>query len=139
MARGGDEVAIIAGWLEEVARRGINELPNAPDVTFSGRVKYDMPVGEGLFLGVQAGAHYSGGVFKDAINDPLVSADSYWTFDAAASLFSTGDDWEARVWGKNLGDEEHVVQGLNVLALGYGIRTYSAPRTYGFTLSKRFD
>lgn len=116
-----------------------NELPNAPDVTFSGRVKYDMPVGEGLFLGLQAGAHYSGGVFKDAINDPLVSADSYWTFDAAASLFSTGDDWEARVWGKNLGDEEHVVQGLNVLALGYGNRTYSAPRTYGFTLSKRFD
>ena len=53
--------------------------------------------------------------------------------------FSTSDGWEAKLWGKNLGDEQHVTQGLNVLALGYGNRTYSAPRTYGITISKRFE
>jgi iron complex outermembrane receptor protein len=116
-----------------------NELPNAPEITFSGRVKYEIPLGEALFLGLQVGTHYSDGVFKDAINDPLVAAESYWTFDAAASLFSTADGWDARVWGKNLGDEQHVTQGLNVLALGYGNRYYSAPQTYGISLSKRFE
>jgi iron complex outermembrane receptor protein len=78
-------------------------------------------------------------VFKDAINDPLIVAESYWTFDAAASLFSTADGWEARLWGKNLGDEQHVTQGLSVLALGYGNRYYSTPQTYGISLSKRFE
>jgi iron complex outermembrane receptor protein len=116
-----------------------NELPNAPEITFSGRVKYDIPVGDALFLGLQVGTHYSDDVFKDAINDPIVAADSFWTFDAGASLFSTSDGWEAKLWGKNLGDEQHVTQGLNVLALGYGNRTYSAPRTYGITISKRFE
>lgn len=115
-----------------------NELPNAPDVTFSGRVKYDLPIEDALFLGLQLGAHYSDGVFKDAINDPIVAAESYWTVDASAALFSASDGWEVKAWGKNLGDEQHVVQGLNVLALGYGNRYYSAPRTYGLTLSKRF-
>ena len=65
-----------------------NELPNAPEVTFTGRVKYDIPVGDALFVGLQLGTHYSDGVFKDAINDPIVAAESYWTFDASAALFS---------------------------------------------------
>ncbi len=116
-----------------------NEMPNAPEVTFSGRVKYDVPVGDALFIGLQLGTHYSDGVFKDAINDPIIAADSYWTFDASAALFSAADGWEIKAWGKNLGDEQHETQGLNVLTLGYGNRYFSAPRTYGATVSKHFD
>ena len=47
-------------------------------------------------------------------------------------------DLELAVWGKNLGDEQYLTQGINLAALGYGNRNYNAPRTYGVTLSKRW-
>jgi iron complex outermembrane receptor protein len=116
-----------------------NKLPNASDVTFSATLGYDIPLGDELFLGLTGSTHYASEVFKDALNDPLIAAESYWTFNASAALFSAADGWDIRVWGKNLADEQHETQGLNVLSLGYGNRTYSAPRTYGVTLSKHFD
>jgi iron complex outermembrane receptor protein len=116
-----------------------NELPNAPAVTFSARVGYDIPIGEALFINLQGATHYSDGNFKEATNDPLLVTDSHWLFDASAAVFSASGGWEVRAWGKNLGDEQYAVQGLNVLTLGYGNRYYNAPRTYGVTLSKHFE
>ncbi|MDP3855704.1 TonB-dependent receptor [Phenylobacterium sp.] len=115
-----------------------NELPNAPALTFNGSAQYEVEVSEGWALTLQAGAHYSDEVFKDALNDPVLLQDSYWNFDARAALALTAHDLEIAVWGKNLGDEQHLTQGINLAALGYGNRNYNAPRTYGVTLSKRW-
>lgn len=115
-----------------------NELPNAPALTFNGSAQYEVEVSEGWALTLQAGAHYSDEVFKDALNDPVLLQDSYWNFDARAALALTAQDLEIAVWGKNLGDEQHLTQGINLAALGYGNRNYNAPRTYGVTLSKRW-
>jgi iron complex outermembrane receptor protein len=76
-------------------------------------------------------------MFKDAINDPIIAAESYWTYDARVAIGDMAGDWELSVWGQNLSDEQYVVQGLNS-GLGAGNRTYNAPRTFGVTLSKRF-
>jgi len=83
-------------------------------------------------------ARYSDAVFKDAINDPVIRSESYWLFDARAGLGDANGRWEVAVWGKNLSDNQHVVQGLNASALGFGNRTYNAPRTYGVSGTVRF-
>lgn len=124
--------AVTAGTVPEG-----NRLPNAPEVTFNASGAYDIPLGADWSLQLQGGAKYSDSVFKDAINDPLLVQDSYWSFDGRIGVSSEGG-WSFSLWGKNLSDESHVVQGVNNGALGVGFRTYNAPRTFGVTVAKRW-
>jgi len=114
-----------------------NDLPNAPGVSFNGRAIYEWSVGSGLTARLQAGAQYTQGTFKDALNDPVIASDDHWTFDARAAIGSDSGNWELAIWGQNLTDERYVEQGLNS-GLGAGNRTYNAPRTYGAQVSRRF-
>ena len=115
-----------------------NKLPNAPSFTFNGRARYEFPITSGLKASVLGSARYSDSVFKDAANDPLIKAGSYWLFDARIAVGASDDRWEIALWGKNLTDDQHVAQGLDVASLGFGNRTFNAPRTYGVTGTVRF-
>jgi iron complex outermembrane recepter protein len=115
-----------------------NKLPNAADVTGNLRASYEWSLGGDLTMSIQGGGQYSDAVFKDAINDPVIAGDAYWVYDARVAIGEVGGDWEVALWGQNLSDEQYVVQGLNS-GLGAGNRTYNAPRTFGITLSKRFQ
>jgi iron complex outermembrane recepter protein len=126
------EFAVTAGTVPKG-----NRLPNAPEVTFNASGAYDIPLGADWSLQLQGGAKYSDSVFKDAINDPLLVQDSYWMFDGRIGVSSEGG-WSFSLWGKNLSDEQYVVQGVNNGALGVGFRTYNAPRTFGVTVAKRW-
>lgn len=114
-----------------------NKLPNAPDLTLNLQGRYEWPMMGDWTAAVQAGAHYSDEVFKEALNTPYLSADGYWLFDARASLTSSSG-WELAVWAKNLGDKAYVAQ-ITDNGIGMGYRVFNAPRTYGVTLTKRFD
>jgi iron complex outermembrane receptor protein len=119
-----------------VAPKG-NKLPNAPDTSLNLQGRYEWPVIGDWTAALQVGAHYSSKVFKEALNTPYLSAGSYWLVDARASVASK-DGWELAVWAKNLGDEHYVAQATDD-GLGMGYRVFNAPRTYGATLTKRFD
>jgi iron complex outermembrane receptor protein len=114
-----------------------NELPNAPELSFTGSAKYEWSIG-GFDASAQAGAAYTDDVFKDANNDPIVASGAHWLYDARATLGPADGPWEVAVWGENLSDEQYVVQGLNVASLGFGNRIFNAPRTYGVTLTWRW-
>ena len=114
-----------------------NKLPNAPELSFTGSARYEWSIG-GFDASVQAGAAYTDDVFKDANNDPVVASEAHWLYDARATLGPADGPWEVAVWGENLSDEQYVVQGLNVASLGFGNRTFNAPRTYGVTLTWRW-
>jgi iron complex outermembrane recepter protein len=116
-----------------------NRLANAPELTFNGLARYEFPLLATNRLGaLQVDAHYSDDTFKEATNDPLIASDAYWIFNARAALMPAARNWEIAVWGRNLGDERYVVQGLNVGAFYFGNRNYNAPRTYGVEFSWRF-
>jgi iron complex outermembrane recepter protein len=114
-----------------------NKLPNAPEVTLNFQARYEWTVAGDWTAAVQAGAHYSDKVFKEALNQAYLSADSYWIVDARASVASASG-WELAVWAKNLTDERYVAQATDN-GIGMGYRIFNAPRTYGVTLTKRFD
>ncbi len=114
-----------------------NKLPNAPDASVNLQGRYEWAVRGNWTAAVQMGAHYSSKVFKEALNTHYLSADSYWLVDARASVASK-DGWELALWAKNLGDERYVTQATDD-GLGMGYRVFNAPRTYGATLTKRFD
>jgi iron complex outermembrane receptor protein len=114
-----------------------NKLPNAPDVTVNLQARYEWEVAGGWTAAVQGGAHYSDEVFKDALNVAYLSADDYWIADARASIASPSG-WEVAVWAKNLDDKRYVTQATDN-GIGMGYRIFNAPRTYGVTVSKRFD
>lgn len=115
-----------------------NKLPNAPDFTFTGRARYEFPVTSGIDFALSGAARYGGDAFKDATNNPVIRGESYWLLDARVALEASNDSWEVALWGRNLSDNRHVVQGLDVGALGFGNRNYNAPRTYGVTGTVRF-
>ncbi len=115
-----------------------NEIPNAPGLSFNARAIYEWNLGPNLVARAQVGADYADEVFKDAINDPIIAAGSYWLFDARLSLGSVSGNWDVALWGANLTDEQYVVQGLNS-GLGAGNRNYNAPQTYGVSVSRRFN
>ena len=50
-------------------------------------------------------------MFKDAINDPVIAADSYVLVNARLALFNAARSWEVALWGKNLSDEQYVAAG----------------------------
>ncbi|MGA0604028.1 TonB-dependent receptor [Caulobacter sp. KR2-114] len=116
-----------------------NRLPNAPSVSFSGSARYEWPIlGGRLHAAVQGEAHYSGAVFKDAGNDPLIAAGDYWLFNARVAVSSPSAKWELALWGKNLADTRYEVQGTDLASLGIVNRNYNAPRTFGVELSYRY-
>jgi iron complex outermembrane receptor protein len=114
-----------------------NELPNAPDLTLGALARYEADFTATLGASIQVDGSYSDSVFKDAINDPVIAADSYVLVNARLSLFNAARSWEVALWGKNLSDEQYVAQGLNT-GLGAGNRNYNAPRTYGASFTYRW-
>ena len=42
------------------------------------------------------------------------------------------------LWGKNLGDEEYVVQGVDFGALDFATQSFGAPLTAGFEVAFRY-
>jgi iron complex outermembrane receptor protein len=113
------------------------ELPNAPDLTLGALARYEADFPAALGGAIQIDGSYSASAFKDAINDPVIAQDAYVLVNARVALFNAARSWEVALWGKNLGDEQYVAQGLNT-GLGAGNRNYNAPRTYGASFTYRW-
>ncbi len=114
-----------------------NQLPNAPDKSFSIDLRYRTQVAGNWSLELAVDSRYQDDVNLDALNDPFLTSESFTITNARLSLYR-GDDLDISLWGKNVTDEEYVLQGLNQLAFGNGYRVYGPPRTLGISLSKKF-
>jgi iron complex outermembrane recepter protein len=115
-----------------------NELPNSPELTWMGKVRYELPVLGRWLAAAQADAHYSDATFKEATNDPWIKSDAYTVINSRLSVLSAERTWEFALWGRNLTDELYVSQGLDIATFALGNRNYNAPRTFGAELSWNF-
>ena len=131
------ELGSFVGPTGSAIARG-NELPNSPSTTFNALARYEFGVWQTVQSALQLDTHYSASTFKEATNDRLLAASSYWLLNARVALFGEDRVWEVAGWGRNLTDEIYVVQGLNVGTFFIGNRNYNAPRTYGVEVSYYF-
>jgi iron complex outermembrane receptor protein len=115
-----------------------NALPDAPELSMSIDLRYRRALSTSQSVEIALDSRYQASVFRDALNDPLLESESFVVSNARATWY-LDDTLEFSLWGKNLGDEEYVTQGVNQLAFGNGFRVYGPPRTYGLSFTKYFD
>ncbi|MDH3639206.1 MAG: TonB-dependent receptor, partial [Gammaproteobacteria bacterium] len=128
------------GWLDtenQDPRFAGLELPNAPELTFNGLVRYEIPLRNGIMLAPSVDFTFTDEMFKTIDNKPLLRSDSFWISNARLTA-TLSEKWEFMVWVKNLGDIEYIVEAFDQEATGQMIYNYNLPRTYGISVSRRW-
>ena len=129
------------GWLDtenKDPRFDGLDLPNAPRVSFSNVISYKRRLSNDWTIAPVFYASYQDEAFKTLENQPLLKAENYWLVNARLAL-QKNNRWEIALWGNNLTDEEYIVEAFDQAGAGVLIYNYGMPRTYGVSLSYRWD
>ena len=115
-----------------------NDIPMSPEVTFNGLVQYDVPLSDLGTVTLQLDFNYQDKVFFDAFNNPLLSEDDYWIWNARVAWTSADDKWEVAAFGRNLGDEEYMVYAFDLSFFGFNEEMIGTPRFFGVDATFRY-
>jgi iron complex outermembrane receptor protein len=131
-----------ATWLDsEVEENGSGAatfdgrpLSYAPEFSGTFDAVYEFPLSATLTGRMQGNLKYVGSYFLRPEALPIDREDGYTVFDAQLAVGA--DNWEAILWGRNLGDEQYLVDGQ----AGFGSNRYSLgmTRTYGLSVTISF-
>ncbi|MBM5812256.1 MAG: TonB-dependent receptor [Gammaproteobacteria bacterium] len=113
-----------------------SELPNSPEMTLNGLIRYQWPLTGNLTAEMQLAANYQGDVTFDTVRNPPVASESgYWLADARIGIGAQDGRWNLAAWCRNLADERYRTQ-VTFSSVGYG-ESVGPPRTYGVNLTFR--
>ncbi len=110
-------------------------LTRAPGNKYNFGAQYSWPIadlGQALIRGEYT---YQTKMYYDPTNGPTTAQKGYGLFDARASLTFNDGEWEAALWGKNLGNALVTNNIVAVDFFGQQLVTYLPPRTFGVTLT----
>jgi iron complex outermembrane receptor protein len=114
-----------------------NTIPMSPDMNLNGLVQYAINLdGKGIVT-LQTDFSYQDDVSFDALNNPLLSQEAYWLWNARVSWTSPGDHWEVAAFGRNLADEQFLVYGFDLSFFGFNEEMLGTPRAYGIDVTYR--
>lgn len=112
-----------------------NRIVAASTSTYAATVDYVYPV-NGYTVTTRAQYMGASGAYMDATNADRFKTTGYDVVNASLSL--SRDDWEIRLWAKNIFDQVYTTYHDDRSTVGVGKTTaYGDPRTYGLTLSTR--
>ena len=115
-----------------------NDIPMSPEVTFNGLVQYDVPLNDMGVVTLQLDFNYQDDVFFDAFNNPLMSEDAYWIWNARVAWVSANDKWEVVAFGRNLGNKEYMVYAFDLSFFGFNEEMIGTPRFFGVDATFRY-
>lgn len=115
-----------------------NQLTNAPKVSASAFINYDVSVSDNLFLLFSGDANYKSDTFLSSDNSRVQFQEGYTLYNANITLGQVDDGFSVSLWGKNLTDEAYYIEIYNVDVFGYYLGIAGEPRTYGVTLNYVF-
>ncbi|WP_158764694.1 TonB-dependent receptor [Terricaulis silvestris] len=98
----------------------------SPDYSFTLGADYTIPLQNQGSVNFNASYFYTDG-YKTVVGDGNY-IDPYGQLSAAIQYNAPGDNWYARLWGRNLTDEDYVGRNLNAFGSPY---TYVDPMSYG--------
>ncbi|MEM7612666.1 MAG: TonB-dependent receptor [Pseudomonadota bacterium] len=118
-----------------------NELPRAPDLTAFLAATYERSLTNTLDGFVRAEWQHTGDQFFSVFNRPNVAQDAYDLFNASIGVSASDGRWNARLWVRNLADEEYFsnlfesgVTDALVIPQGFA----GPPRTWGVSVGFNF-
>jgi iron complex outermembrane receptor protein len=116
-----------------------SQLVNTPEWSYNLGVQYAFNFTGGGQLITRADLSYIDDHFKDALNFPQLTQDSYSLVDAYITYLPQQSNWELSLFGKNLSDERYIVSGFaNGLSQGPATTHLGRPREWGLSLKYRF-
>lgn len=116
-----------------------NQLSYAPDVSFSGILRYDFPVEQhGFNMYFSLDTSYKDRVYYSLANRKQNSQEAYWLTNARIGVTSPDEKLELTLWGRNLSDELYITQSYDNFGGIFPSQNYLGdPRTYGISLRYR--
>ena len=109
----------------------------SPELTVNALIQYDLPVSDVGTFTFQTDFNYQDEVFFDALNNPLLSEDDYWLWNARVSWTSVDEKWEVSAFGRNLGDEEYMVYAFDLSFFGFNEEMIGTPQAFGIEVTYR--
>ena len=87
-------------------------MPNAPDWTFNGMVRYEWPSFFGGVSNIQFELEHVDDRSFGGIDHPAVLDGGYTVVDASIGWTSSDERWDLSLWVRNLNDEEYFLNGF---------------------------
>lgn len=94
---------------------------------------YDVPIGNGGLLTLQAELNYKDEIWQFPV-DPRSLMPARTLVNASASFRSSDESWKLTVWARNLTDEKEVLQSVPPPG-GLSSLLYGPPKTYGISVA----
>ena len=107
------------------------DMVAAPEVSFTGMLRYEMPVAEGM-LGLMLWGNWQSSVYFDIQNVPVSEQGSYGIGNLRLSYTSRDERWEFGAFVHNLADEEYRRYSFDFTGFfGFNQVAYGQPRWTG--------
>lgn len=114
-----------------------NEINDAPKFSANLYARYDFDITDNLGAAVQGTLAWTDDYYLSVSNEPYAEEEGVTLVNARAELYSLSSGWNIAIWGKNLTDEAYRTS-TNDDGVYSNYSNWSAPRTYGATLSYEF-
>ncbi len=108
-----------------------NKIPDAPEVTFNGLVRYERPVSDSLMGTVMMDFNWVDNTYKNIDNNSYLAENAYWLVNGRISLSSVGKTWEVTFLAKNIFNKLYFRQRFDNFGPGWIYETPGAPLSYG--------
>lgn len=113
-------------------------IPKTPEWSFNVSPQYSFPVKGGGTVTLRSDYSYRGKVFNDIQNTPQIAQDGYGLLSARVAWASQQGDWDAALFGTNLGEENYLEHGFFAAAFGAAVGVAGRPREWGLSVRHRF-
>ena len=114
-----------------------NRTAKTPALTMNAFFTYTVPVAQGGRVDLTFNPHWRDNQYFTDTNTDYESQDAFWILNASIGYTSADDKWDARLWVKNLTDEEWLADGFTFISEHLSIPG-GPPRQFGGTVSYRF-
>ena len=146
-------ITAAVNWLDHKYKRGVLpalrgageeislldfDVPFSPEWKLMGSAAYEFGLRNGQRVTLTGAANYQSKAETDVFNAPGTQMDSRTLVDVSATLHDRRDRWALTGYISNLTDETYRFSALPVAGL-WNFTNYGPPRSYGVTLSVRFE
>lgn len=125
------------GVVQGVSVRG-NRLANAPEVSLSYGIDWDVIEGPWGRVSTYLGGAYVSSQEYDTLNNPELHQGGYNVIGGQIAFRTPDDRIGLTAWGKNLTDETYFTSRIAISAFGFNYNHLGPPRAYGVALDYRF-